>query len=379
MNILINIISNWQGILYGVFWLCILVTIIAFVHEYGHYIVAKLCKVKVEEFAIGMGKEAFGWTAKNGVRWKICYFPIGGYVKMLGQSDIPKADFIYKNDAEKSMSFETKSPLQKIAIAIAGPFANIILTFFVLTILYTHFGKMKINPIIGSVAKNSPALEIGMKIDDKILSINSKEISDFTEFKRIFALHGCNTMNIKIERIEGKKIKIIDTQITPRNMDIQDESGRIHTACMIGITPKSYEMIFYNAKSGIIQSLQDTIQMSLDTANGIFQLITGQRSIKELSGPLRIGKYSHKAAQGGLVSFLHFIAIISIGIGIMNLVPIPVLDGGHILMNLIAIIIRRDIPVKVQLWIYKIGFYIVIALMLTGFVNDFRFLTRFLH
>lgn len=292
LNLLLNL--NYKLILTGMLWLCVVVTIVAFIHEYGHYIVAKKCGVKVEVFAIGMGPEIFGFNDKSGVRWKICIFPIGGYVKMFGQSDIPKD----LSDYEKSekYSFNNKSKPQKIAIAIAGPVANIILAFIIYAAAYSIFGK---------------------------------------QFTRI----NNTKSNISNNIVYGNHIKM-------------------------------------GLKEAIVVAGFDAYNITIKTGEGILKLISGQADIKTLSGPIRIGRFSHLAAQMGFEAFLHFLAIISIGIGIMNLVPIPVLDGGMIALNLIEIIIRRDIPIKIQQLIYQAGFIIVILLMLTGIVNDYKFLSK---
>lgn len=368
-----------DGILNGAFWLCIIVVIIAFVHEYGHYLVAKLCGVKIEAFAIGIGPEIFGKTnKKTGTRWKLCSFPLGGYVKMFGQSDMPKEiDFDSMTEEEKKVSFEHKTPLQKIAISLAGPFANILLTFFVFFAIFLFYGRTKIEPIITDIAKSSSAEKYGLKKNDKILSINGKKIDDFNLIRKEILLYGCNEINFEIERVYKKnENKIYNIKVIPENIEIENENKKKEKKCLIGIGSDRVFNQKYKIGASIKESFSYTVTMVNDTTYGIIQLITGKRSLKELSGPLRIGKMSHQAAQRGFQTFLYFLAVISVGIGVMNLVPIPVLDGGHILMNLIAILIRRQVSQKIQLIIYQIGFGLIVLLMLTGLVNDFLFLIK---
>ncbi len=375
MNILTTIISNWQGILQGFLWLSVTVTIIAFVHEFGHYIVAKMCGVKVETFAIGMGKAIFTWKVKRtGEEWKICMFPIGGYVKMLGQSDVPRdKNFEYASQAEQKQSFEFKNPYQKIAISFAGPFANMILTFAILTVILCVMGKNYTQPIISGIEKNSPAYKAKLLVGDEILSVNGVRIFDFALLRNFTALEPCGQVNLEILRKNKKQEQVMNIAVnTEKNPSSEGRFSR----CAIGIASDKMVHQDFAILPGIAQGFQDTMQVTRDSCVGIFQLITGQRSLKELSGPLRIGKFSHQAAKSSCAAFFYLVAMISIGVGVMNLLPIPVLDGGHIFMNLIAIIIRKDVPAKVQNVIYKIGFAMVISLMVIGFLNDFKFLIR---
>ncbi|QED23152.1 M50 family metallopeptidase [Candidatus Deianiraea vastatrix] len=372
MQVLTTIFTSWYSILLGAFWLGVMITIIAFVHEFGHFVVAKWCGVKVEAFAIGMGREIFGFNDKHGTRWKFCMFPIGGYVQMLGQSDSPKKDdFKYENDDEKSHSFEFKSPWQKIAISIAGPLANVILAFVITVFILGFWGKDKIKPVVSHIASDSPAAS-AFKIGDEVLSVNGVKIDDFMQVTKIITFSGCNPLEFEILR----KGKILSQKITPVRMETTDFLGRVQKRCMIGVAGGETVHENFAPIPAIKQGFIDTISMTGDTARGVYQLLTGQRTIKELSGPLKIGKISHEASKVGIQKFMMLIAIISIGVGVMNIVPIPVLDGGHILMNLIQVIIRREIPKKVQFLIYNLGFGVVILLMLAGFINDFRYLIK---
>jgi len=369
----LKIFISWQSILLGALWLSIMVTIIAFVHELGHYIVAKWCSVKIEAFAIGMGKELFGFTAKSGTRWKLCMFPIGGYVQMFGQSDIPKKDDIqYQSEDEKKQSFANKTPSQKILIALAGPFANIILSFCVLISLLFIYGKNKTIPIISHVQEFSPASKAKIHIGDVITSINNIEINDFMQVRKEISLNGCNEVNLGILR-NGKHISV---SIKPEKMEIMDNMGGKVKQCLLGISSNKIETINYSFTESVIQAGIDTKSITSDTIRGVLHLISGKRSLKELSGPLKIGKLSHDASKYGIDKFLFLLVVISIGVGVMNLVPIPVLDGGHIFMSIIALIIGQEVPAKIQYIIYQIGFVAIIALMFTGFINDFRYLIK---
>ncbi len=377
MDLIIKILSSWQAILLGVFWLGVMISIIAFVHEWGHYIAARLCNVRVEAFAIGMGKEIFGFTAKKtGVRWKFCLFPIGGYVKMFGQSDVPnKKGFKYETEKDKKMSFEHKKPWQKIIISFAGPLANFVLGFIILLGLYSVYGKFVVKPIVSEVTKSSPASIAGFHKGDKIISLNGKEVSDFKYVVKKVALGNCDEMTFVIKRtVKDKELELVKT-VTPVMID--DESlGVSGQRCLVGISASEIDHKTYSYLESVKQSFKDTVLITKDTFKGIGQIVLGKRSLKELSGPLKIGKMSHDASKEGIQRFTLLIVFISIGVGVMNLLPIPVLDGGHIAMNLIAIIIRRDVPAKMQTLIYNIGFVFVIAMMLTGLVNDFLFLVK---
>ena len=354
-----------MAVINGVFWLCFSVTIIAFIHEYGHYIATKIVKVKVEEFAIGMGKSVYSITSKSGVIWKICMLPIGGYLKILGQSDIPSdKKFEYKSESDRKMSFESKSPIERIFIAIAGPMANIFSAFIILFCIYFVFGKSKIEPIVTQIEKESNAQKM-LKIHDRILAIDSQKINEFSDIRKAMMFkENCDKINLSIERNR----KILNIELIPL---------RKKRNCLLGIYGDEKSIVKYNTISETLQnSSKDAYNITYFTAKGILQLLSGKRGLEDISGPLKIGKFSKDAANLGAYAFLYFIVIISIGVGLMNLLPIPVLDGGMIFINLMQIIIRRPISLKIQLWISRIGAAIVIGLMILGVFNDILFFIK---
>jgi regulator of sigma E protease len=360
------IISNWQSVIMGFFWLCVMISVIAFIHEWGHYIAARFCGVKVEEFSIGMGREVASIVdKKTGVKWKICMFPIGGYVKMLGQSDTPSSKKIkYISKKEFNSSFENKSNIEKILIAVMGPVMNFVLAFCLVWGIYTIHGKDKIKPIASKVEVNSPAFIGGIRDGDKIVSFNNNKVSDFKEIMKLMYLNkNCDQINFTIERNSGViKNLTVDPKSKLDNGDI---------LCKLGIVANDFENVKYGFYKSFGEAKNSVNSMIKGSFKGIYEMISGSRSFKELSGPLKIGKLSHEASKYGLLEFLMLMVVISVGVGVANLLPIPVLDGGHIVMSIVAIIIRRDVPEKIQKVIYNIGFLLVLLLMTTGFINDF--------
>lgn len=370
MQIISTILNSWNGILLGVFWLSVMISVVAFIHEFGHYIVARMCGVKVEEFAIGMGKELVGFFDKRRVRWKICMFPIGGYVKLLGQSDVPKKQEKKDDNPE---SFENKNPWQKIAIAFAGPFANFLLTLFILILTCVIYGKNIAKPVISDVLKGSPAYNVGILPQDEILQINGVEIEDFNYTKREISLNLCNQ---DVDLLIKRGSKTFTKTVVPGDYEFIENGKNMKYSCILGVQTNEFLRKKYSFFEGVGVGFNDGMVMTKHTVQGVLQLLSGKRSVKDLSGPIRIGKISHEASKHGIEKFLMLMAVISIGVGVMNLIPIPVLDGGHILMNFITIVARREIPAKIQHIIYNISFGLIILLMLTSVVNDFLAVTR---
>ena len=348
-----------------------IISIIVFVHEFGHFYIARLCKVKIETFSIGFGKEIFGYSDKKGTRWKFSLIPFGGYVKMHGDKNaasVADLSAIAKmSDEEKKQSFVCKNVYQKFMIVAAGPLANFILSIFLLTFLFKINGLNIALPIIDEISANSAAYEANLKPQDKIIAINDKEIKNLTDLQKIIALNANNKLQITIER----ENKIFTTTITPKYQVNKNIFGEEIKTGMIGISSSSILHQNLNfieaAKNGAIE----TYSISKEILQSISELVIGKRSINELSGPIKIAKYSGKTTKMGAEIIIWFIAIISINLGVANLLPIPNLDGGHLFFYAIEIVLGKPIPQKIQLILFQIGGALLLSLMIFTIINDF--------
>lgn len=357
-------------ILQNLFSFTVIISAIVFIHEFGHFIVARFCGVKVEEFAIGFGKKLFSFRDKKNTEWKFCLLPFGGYVKMFGDrnaASIPDEEVIAKmNNEEKKQSFITKNIWQKIAIVAAGPIFNFLLAIIIFTLLFFINGQNKVLPIIDNLLENSAAVEAGIKKNDEILAINQNEISDFNQIAQIISESPNQELIFTIKR----QNEILELKIIPKTQLRKDFFGNEVAMPTIGISASQVVSKKLNLTQSFILANNETWQISIKIFKTLGELITGQRSIKELGGPIKIAKYSGQSFQMGILVVLWFSAMISINLGVMNLLPIPVLDGGHLLFYLIEAIFGKALPKKTQEIAFNIGFSLIISLMIFTTIND---------
>ncbi|AGJ99158.1 Membrane-associated zinc metalloprotease [Wolbachia endosymbiont of Drosophila simulans wNo] len=351
----------------------LIISIIVFVHECGHYIIAKACKVKVESFSIGFGPEIFGFNDKSGTRWKLSAFPLGGYVKMLGDTNAASVpvDQQKLTEEEKLHSFHTKPRYQKAAIVFAGPFANMIFTVIAFTIFFSVAGYYRTPPVIGNVIEESAAKQAGLLPGDTITQINEYKIKYFEDISRVIMSNPETRIEIKYSR-NNEEYRTI---LTPVTVEDRDVFGNIIERKTIGIT--SINMIGLKQSSFLgaaSLSVNETYHTMCLTIKALFQIVVGKRSINEIGGPIKIAKYSGQSAKKGLIMVLYFMAIISANLAAINLLPIPLLDGGHLFHYIIEAVIRRDLSLKYQKYAATFGATILFLLMAVAITNDIRHL-----
>ena len=357
-------------ILHNLFAFIIILSIIVFIHEFGHYIVAKLCGVKVEQFSIGFGKEIFGFNDKSGTRWKFSLLPLGGYVKMFGDRNPASVvdDDAIKNMSEedKKISFYFQNVWKRIAIVSAGPIANFLLCILLLTVIFKVQGLTKVLPIIDKVQEKSSAEQAGILVGDKILKINNTIIFDFTQLRQIIIQNGEKEMQVEIQRKE----KVVNISLAPKMTISKNIFGEEHKTPLIGVSANQFEYSELNITQSFINANIETYKLGTAVLKAVGELITGTRSIKELSGPVKIAEYSGKSMDGGFLMVLWFMAMISVNLGVANLLPIPVLDGGHLFYYIIEAIKGKPLPQKIQNAGFQIGFSFLITLMIFTTYND---------
>ena len=356
METLINILFYFSSFL-------IVLSIIVFVHEFGHYYVAVLNKVKVEVFSIGFGKEIFGWNDKRGTRWKLCSLPFGGYVKMFGEDGFAPQKSI--SSKLSKYAFSNKKIYQRFLIVLAGPLANFIFGIIGFALIYTLIGKTVIPPVINEVTNNSPAFNSGLMQDDKIIKIDNNRIKNFNDIGTAINLYKKEFYNFEILRNN----KIIIKEIKPFYV-VENFYGQDRRVAKIGIS--SYEPII--KKYSFIESLylgsQSTYQICSLTMKALNQMIIGKGSFDDLGGPVKIAHFSGKMLEQGFLSFVNLIILLSISIGLINLFPIPMLDGGHLVLYTIEFLIGKPINKNTQEKIFKFGFFIIITLAVLLTYND---------
>ncbi|GDX36489.1 zinc metalloprotease [Alphaproteobacteria bacterium] len=361
-----------QIISHNIFSFILVISGIVFIHEFGHFIVARLCGVKVEQFSIGFGKKLFSFKDKKNTEWKFCLLPFGGYVKMYGDANgasIPNFELVKTmSENDKKISFIAKNVYQRMAIVFAGPLANIILAIVIFTILFKINGIATISNVIDDVVDKSPAMKAGLKPKDEIIEVNGKQVNDFNEIKSIILF----SVDEKVQLVVKRKNKIIDMTIAPEYLETKDMIGDKTRIKVIGII--AAEAVYENANlwRSFVEANKESYQISVNILRTIGHLITGYIPVKELGGPVKIARYSSKTIEMGWNVVLWFCALISLNLAIMNLLPIPVLDGGHLFFYIIEAIIRKPVSPKIQMIGFKIGFALVLALMIFTTLNDIR-------
>lgn len=359
-----------QLIVHNLLSFIFIISLIVFIHELGHFLVARFCGVKVEEFSLGFGKELFGFTDKKKTRWKFCLLPFGGYVKMFGDrnaSSEPDVDLLQKmTPAQRKKSFLGKTVYQRMAIVAAGPIANFILAIIVFTFLFKINGLTTILPIIDEVMPKSAAFEAKLQKGDRIVAVNNKEIVEFEDLHQIVTISANKELLFTIERNH----KIFDLKITPKSQLRKNFFGEEMAMGTLGVSASEVLHEDLNILQSFKHANIQTYDVSMSILRALGDLITGKRSIKELSGPVKIAKYSGQTVNMGFVVVLWFMAMISINLGVMNLLPIPVLDGGHLFFYIIEAILKKPLSLKVQKIAFQFGMSFILTLMIITTFND---------
>lgn len=350
----------------------VVLTVLVFIHELGHYLVARWNGVKIEVFSIGFGPELFGWTDKADTRWKFSIIPLGGYVKMYGDADASskpdEAATVEMSPEQKTLTLQGKRVGQRIAVVAAGPVANYILAVVLLMVLYLAKGIPTFMPTIGNVADGSIAQSIGLEKGDKIVEINGQTVVNFDDLRQLIPAESGKAIQITIDRPQ-------------KNDDVNKMtlSGTMakdgHPVSTLGITP-SGDQIY--RPSGVVEAFTNSVHycyfISKETLKSLGQMIMGNRSSDELGGILTIGSLAKQSASQGWVALIMLTALLSINLGLINLLPIPVLDGGHIVFYSLEAIKGKPVSVKAQEHAYTAGLIVVLGLMALSTWND---LSRF--
>lgn len=366
----------------------LVLAVLVFIHEWGHYIIARICGVKIEKFSIGFGPEIWGRNDKHGTRWKVCAIPLGGYVQMFGDSDpssaapaegVTEGEQVRSfTDEEKKVAFFTQPLYKRAAIVFAGPAINYIFAIIVLSALFMFQGQPYMPPVAAKVVEPSAAFDAGIRPDDKIVSVNGEPISRFQDLRPITDMNIEKPMQVVIVHSLGGKDKGWDEAnpvtltITPRRVVKEDRFGFRHEVGLMGIvSPESaFEMQKHGFFSAIGASIGETLRITTMTLKGLGQMIIGTRSTDELGGVLRIGAYAGDFASQGIIAFITFAALLSINLGLINLLPIPLLDGGHLAMYAMEKLRGKPLSTQVQEYALRVGLVFLLGIMFLATWND---------
>jgi len=352
--------------------------IVICVHEFGHFWVARRCGVQIETFSIGFGKEIFGWTDKHGTRWKVSWLPLGGYVKMFGDANpasMPGDGVKTMTDDEKRVAFFHQSIGKRMAVVVAGPAFNYFFAIIVMALFFTFQGQPYTTPDVSSVIEDSAAAAVGIKTGDHIVSVDGRPIERFEDIIGVVAMNSGTPVSMEILR-NNEPIKLM---VTPKITVVTDRFGGQQKIGRIGITSDTSKTRKLTPIQSVRQAAVESWNLTVGTVKAIGQIIMGTRSASELQGPASIlGMLGH-AGHDGFVSWIHLVAFISVNLGFVNLLPIPLLDGGHLAFYTYEKLFGRPLNERVQEMGMRIGMAMILSLMLFVTWNDLSHFGFFIH
>lgn len=343
--------------------------VIVFIHEMGHFLVARWNKVRIEVFSIGFGPEVFGWNDRHGTRWKVGLLPLGGYVRFFGDANaasMPGEDAPTLSEAERAVSFHHKRLFQRAAIVFAGPFANFLLAIVILGVLFATIGQRITPPDISMVKPDSAAAAAGFQPGDLILSIDGKPISRFEELQQVVRDSAGVPLTMVVRR-DGREVPLV---VTPRSVERTDRFGNVLRFGELGVGRTGVVYVRLNPLAAVGAAVAETYNLTAGTVDAIAQMIAGTRSSDDLGGPIRIAQVAGEVAQDGFITIFWFMAVLSINLGLINLMPVPLLDGGHLLFYAFEAIRGRPLGDRAQEYGFRIGIALLLSLMVFATWND---------
>ncbi|MEO6395933.1 MAG: RIP metalloprotease RseP [Devosia sp.] len=352
----------------------VMITIIVFVHEMGHYWVARWNGIAIQTFSIGFGRELWGFTDRDGTRWRVSAIPLGGYVRFVGDmnaASMPDPAAVADLPPEiQPRLFVNKNVWQRIAVVAAGPLANLLFTFLVLYALLVGYGRYTIEPVIGTVVESGVADVAGLEVGDTIVSVDGFKVRGFEDFQRLIATAPGRPVNIVLDR-NGQVLSVV---LTPEVAESTDRFGNTHRVGRIGVSRDVAEgdVVLYRPSAGeaVGMTFEEMQFIVARTAAFIGDFFVGRGDVEQLGGPIKVARVSGEVATLGVLALINLAALLSINIGIFNLLPIPVLDGGHLVYYFIEALRGRPLSLKAQEIGYRLGFAVVGSLMIFTLFND---------
>jgi regulator of sigma E protease len=357
------------GFLWMILSFLLVIGPLIFIHEMGHYWVGRWFGVKADAFSIGFGREIAGWTDRRGTRWKVGWLPLGGYVRFAGDmspASTPSREWLELPPEERARTFQAKPLWQRFLIVLAGPLTNLAFAVLVIAGFLLAAGQYRTPPVIDVVDKGSAAAEAGLAPGDRITAIDGSRVAYFEDIGRLVMLHPGEPIRVDYVR-DGRARQVVAT-LKPKLE--QDKFGNEFRKGLLGIRTAQVVIEPVPVAQVIPAAIRQTWTIVSMSVEGLGQVITGQRSVKDLGGPLKIAKFSGEQASLGLAAFISFTALISINLGFINLLPIPLLDGGHLLFYAIEAVRRKPLKPEAQEWAFKTGLAALLALMIFVTLND---------
>jgi len=352
----------------------VVLTIIVFVHEMGHYLVARWNGIAVQTFSIGFGKELAGFNDKNGTRWRISAIPLGGYVRFVGDmnaASMPDQAAIDATPPEEAQKlFINKNVWQRIAVVVAGPAANILFTFLVLYALLLGYGRYTVPAVIDEVLPDTVAESAGLEPGDRILSVDGYKVRGFSDFQKLVSTSPERPVTILVDRNDNE----FTLTLTPEAAETTDRFGNVHRIGRIGVSRTSSAEDYTLYRPGPVEAVGMTfeeITFIIDrTAAFLADFFIGRGDFEQLGGPVKVAQVSGEVATLGFLALINLTALLSLNIGIFNLLPIPMLDGGYLLYYIAEVVRGKPLSTRVQEIGFRFGLLIVMSLMVFTVIND---------
>ena len=349
-------------------------SLVVFIHEMGHFMVARWHGVIVEQFSIGFGREIAGWTDARGTRWKVGWLPLGGYVKFLGDEGVastPDREAASRIAASlRPHCFQFKPLHARAAIVAAGPVANFLLAIVIFAFMYSVIGQVVTAPRVDEVTHGGAAEAAGFEPDDLVVSIDGNTISSFSEMQRIVSTSPGQTLDFVVER-QGIEVSL---KVVPQLREMEDPFGNVQRIGMIGLTRQTQDgdltTVRYGPVTAVWKGVEETGFIISATLGYIRDIIVGRQDADQLGGPLRIAQVSGQVATLGIVALLNLAAILSVSIGLLNLFPVPMLDGGHLLYYAVEAVRGKPLGERAQEVGFRLGLAVVMTLMIFATWND---------
>jgi regulator of sigma E protease len=374
MDTIIQLSSLGDTILHYLLPFLFVLTIVVFVHELGHFLVARWCGVAVKVFSIGFGPEIFGFYDRKGTRWRVSWIPLGGYVRFIDDDNVASTSgrkaFEELPEEDRKRSFQGKSLGQRAAIVAAGPIANFVLAVVIFTAIFSVFGERITAAKVDAVTAGSAAAQAGFEPGDRILSIDGSAIDNFAEMQRIVAMSPGDHLHFVVDRGGAH----VDITATPELKEITDRFGNTIRIGLLGIqrsaSPEDWKLERHDPATAFVMAVKESYFVVSRSLGYLYDVATGREAADQLGGPLRIAQVSGQVATAGFVALMNLAAIISVSIGLINLFPIPMLDGGHLLFYGIEAVRGRPLSESTQEIGFRIGLAFVLMLMIFATWND---------
>jgi regulator of sigma E protease len=372
---MISSLFSTDGVLIGtIVPFLFVLTVVVFVHEMGHYLVGRWCGIGVKAFSIGFGPELVGFNDRRGTRWKLCLIPLGGYVKFVGDMGVTSAPDPEETEAltseERKVAFHTQALWKRAATVFAGPFFNFLLTIAVFAVLFASYGRYVAEPMVAKVQPGSPAAAAGFMPGDRFVSVDGEKVETFGDVQRLVSSRPGETLHFVMKRGDRN----VTLTAAPKLTEETDALGNKIKIGVIGVVNDEAlgqpHVVTYGPLEALGQATVETGRIIARTGDFLSRFAAGREDKCQLGGPVKIADMAGKAAQLGFQWLIQLVALLSVGIGVLNLLPIPPLDGGHLLFYAIEAVLRRPVSERVVELVYRAGLFAVLLFMGFVFWND---------